>query len=125
MEPCPGRPGVIFTREELPTVVEILGQYVHDSDILHTVNAQEVYRDLVDIRHEKYGYWGGAFVPADEALSVSKILEEQAHETTSDTYMVPGIGVMSHIAAPLHVQARHSFANQIEKAVKKSRTLQS
>ncbi len=126
MEPCPNKLGVLFNSEELPTVVEVLEEYVSDSRFPRSATACEVYRELVDLRHEKYGYWGGAFVPAAEALTVSKALERQAQkENDTSTVIVPGFFGMVHVAVPLSSQRKHRFALAIEKTVRQSKDLQS
>jgi hypothetical protein len=125
MDPCPFKPGVIFSDTELPIVVEALRDYVNDRSILHTGNADSIYHELVDVSQKKVGDLGGAFVPADEALNISRTLENQAQKASDAvTMFVPRFFRMVHVAVPLQSQRKHRFAEKVVKTVQKSRKLQ-
>ena len=126
MKPCESVPGIIFNHEELPEVIEALGKYIHDNRIMHTQHASAVYEELIQLRHPKYGHWGGAFVPADEALAVSWVLKGETDKVEPRPLMAPlGMLSMVHIAVPQGYERKRHFAERIEDTVRQSRSKQS
>jgi len=119
MEPCPSKPGVIFNIEETPVVVEHLRAYVENKNILHTCHAREILEEVSRTYSAKYGYSGGIFLPADEAMVISWTMRKNAEETSPNLVYIGALGMQIALKS-LEVNRELKMANQIERTVRKS-----